>query len=239
MDVVIISEDINTNKTPSYMTRALKYNTFDIQHINDTVTCEISLKLEGCYDDSDNILNVNNIPSSYSAQMKADHNLNQIADQDGNVDEKCTRAFINKITLNETFSYLECMENTIQFNYILEELLLAATFADSINPIVDTIYNIATGIVSNVSVVYNDKIYQTMDISSGVMTYKKIKKWDLYQFDSLPLYDNQQFLESQKLECKKDGSGFSMELSARVMTVDIILQKISGNTEPVNLSAEC
>jgi len=30
MDIVVISDDVNTNKTPAYMTRALKYNMFDI-----------------------------------------------------------------------------------------------------------------------------------------------------------------------------------------------------------------
>jgi hypothetical protein len=30
MDIVVISDDINTNKTPTYITRALKYNKFDI-----------------------------------------------------------------------------------------------------------------------------------------------------------------------------------------------------------------
>ena len=239
MNIVIISEDINTNKTPSYTTRALKYNLFDIQHINDTIVCEISLKLQGCYDDNDLILNVNNLPSTYQAQMKADHNLNQIADQDGNIDEKCTRAFINKISINETFSYIDCMEDNIHFDYILDEILLAITLAENINPIADTIYNIATGVITNLSSIYNDKLYQTMDISSGIMTYKKMRKWDLFQFDSLPLYDNQQFLESFNLECKKEGSDLSIQLNAKVMTVDIILQKIIGNTEPVDLSASC
>lgn len=239
MNVVIISDDINTTKTPTYKTIALKYNLFDIQHINDIITCEASLKLEGCYDENDTILNVENLPSSYQAQMKAGHTLNWIADQDGNVDEKCVRAFINKITINESFSYIECMENRINFNYILEELLLSTTFATNINPIANTIYSIGSGVVSNISSIYNDKLYKTMDISSGVMNYRKLRKQELFQFDSLPLYDNQQFLESFNLECKKEGNSFSMHLTAKVMTVDIILQKITGNTEPVDLSATC
>lgn len=108
--------------------------------------------------------------------MKAGHTLNWIADQDGNVDEKCVRAFINKITINESFSYIECMENRINFNYILEELLLSTTFATNINPIANTIYSIGSGVVSNISSIYNDKLYKTMDISSGVMNYRKLRK---------------------------------------------------------------
>ena len=239
MDIVVISDDINTNRTPTYTTRALKYNKFDIQHINDIVVCELSMKLEGCYNDDDIILHSNNLPSSYKAQMKADHNINQIADQDGNVDEKCIRAFINKITLNESFSYIECMKNKIQFDYILDELLLSSTYAHNINPIMNTIYNVVNGVITNTSAIYNDMLYKTMDINSGVMNYQKSRKQELYQFDSLPLYDNQQFLESFSLEFKKDGSSLSIQLKAKIMTVDIIIQKITGDTEPVNLSASC
>jgi len=78
--------------------------------------------------------------------------------------------------LNETFSYIDCMEELIHFDYILDEILLAATLTEDMNPIVDTIYNIAIGVMSNLSVIYNDKLYQTMDINSGVMTYKKLRK---------------------------------------------------------------
>jgi hypothetical protein len=151
----------------------------------------------------------------------------------------CIRAFINKITLNETFSYIDCMEDQIHFDYMLDEILLATTLTDNINPITDTIHNIVTGIITNLSVIYNDNLYQTMDINSGVMIYKKMRKYELFQFDSLPLYDNQQFLESFNLECKKEGGSLSIKLTAKVMTVDIIIEKITGDTEPVNLSAVC
>lgn len=30
MDIVVISKNVNTNITPTYVTRALKYNLFDI-----------------------------------------------------------------------------------------------------------------------------------------------------------------------------------------------------------------
>jgi hypothetical protein len=197
------------------------------------------MKLEGCYNDDDIILHTNNLPYSYKAQMKADHNINWIADQNGNVDEKCIRAFINKITLVESFSYIECMENKIKFNYILDELLLSCTYSYNINPIVNTIYNIINGIINNTSVIYNDMLYKTIDINSGVMNYQKSRKWELYQFDSLPLYNNQQFLENFSLEFKKDGSNLSIQLKSKITTVDIIIQKITGDTEPVSLSASC
>lgn len=239
MNIIVLSNDINTTKSPTYKTRALKYDMFDVQHITDMITCEIAMKLYGCYEENDTILNMENFPASYTAQMKSEHNINFIADQDGNVDEKCIRAFINKINLIESFSYLECMEGKIFFDTLLTELLFDITLPSDIHDIAQTIYNISDGVINNLSVIYNDTEYKTMDINSGVMTVQKNRKYELYQFDSLPLYDNQQFLESFNISCKKEGGGISIDVKATLLTVDIIISKITGNTEPVNLSADC
>lgn len=50
MEFIIISNDINKIIKPQYTQRAVKFNVFDVWHISDTETCEISMKIEGCYD---------------------------------------------------------------------------------------------------------------------------------------------------------------------------------------------
>jgi hypothetical protein len=131
------------------------------------------------------------------------------------------------------------MEEKIQFNYLLVELLKIISEATEAHNIFETVYNVGKAIVEHMAVIYNDTFYSIMDINSGAMNYQKSRKWELFQFDSLPLYDDQKFLESFEISCKKENNSFTIEFKAKVMTLDIIVSKITGNVEPVNLSAEC
>ena len=58
------------------------------------------------------------------------------------------------------------MEDKIQFDYILDELLLSSTYTYNINPIMNTIYNIVNGVITNTSVIYNDMLYKTLDLNN-------------------------------------------------------------------------
>jgi hypothetical protein len=53
------------------------------------------------------------------------------------------------------------------------------------------------------------------------------------------LANGNQFLESFSVDCKKSGANLDIEFKAKVLSLDVILQKLPGNIEPIDLSAEC
>lgn len=239
MEFIVISNDKNILTQPQFTQRAIKFNLFDVWHLYDTVVCETSLKLEGCDNAAPSFLSAANMPTTYNAAFNVGYDLNYLADQDGTVDVNCTRAFINKITMKEQFNYIKCMEDMIPFDNVLNYLMADIGVLDVGSTLLSTIQTAVSGVYDNTATTRNDTNYTTLDINSGAYNRQKIIKTDLFQFQSLPLYDGQQFLESFELECNKESGNLSISLKIKTMTLDIILTKLRGNAVAVPLAAEC
>jgi len=182
------------------------------------------------------------LPTKYTGSMNANYDLNYLADQDGNVDENCTCAFINKINVQEQFSYLKCMENKIPFNSILQQIIDAISAANDPDlplALLDKIKSITDEIKLHQSSLINENIYTIMDIESGTLTNQKNIKIELFQFNAESLSNGNQFIESYTVDCKKDGQNLDIEFKAKLLSLEVILQKISGNINPIDLGAEC
>lgn len=198
------------------------------------------MKLEGCYgDDMSSTLSPTKLPASYTTSMNVGYDLNFIADQDGTVDPNCTRAFINKININEQFGYIECMENSIDFEGFLSALVTSISDSNPVNSILSVIKDVAAGVKINPASITNTSNYKTLDITSGVYNLQKTVKTELFQFQSISLENDQQFIESYEIECAKEPSGFSIKLKAKILTLDVIITKMTGNAPPVSLVATC
>jgi hypothetical protein len=93
--------------------------------------CELNYKLVACnISNPPSAVRFDNSPETYNATFQIGYDINYLADQDGTVDEQCTRAFINKISTKEQFGYLSCMETEINFDNFLSDLIdtISASF---------------------------------------------------------------------------------------------------------------
>lgn len=170
--------------------------------------------------------------------MNVSYDLNFIADQDGTVDNNCTRAFINKIVIKEQFGYPDCLEDNIQFATFLEALLSeVATWVDS--DILTTMSTICTEVYNHPATIKNSTVYKTMDITTGLFNFQKTVKAEVFQFQSILLNDVNRFLESFEIECTKDPSGLTIKIKAKVLTLSVLLTKLPGNIEDISLAAAC
>lgn len=198
------------------------------------------MKIEGCYDlDDYSALNPLQLPATYSTNLTVGYELNYIADQDGNVDENCTRAFINRIVTKEQFGYIDCMEDKIHFHNFLSDLLTEMATSLPFNDILTVMKNVAVDTKSNIAAITNEQVYKTLDITSGIYNLQKTLQTELFQFQSIPLYSDNKFLEGFELECTKEVGGFSIKLKAKILTLRVIIQKLPGNAPSVELSATC
>jgi hypothetical protein len=131
------------------------------------------------------------------------------------------------------------MEDKIQFNNFLSDLLTAMAASLPFNDILSVMRDVAVETKENIAAITNSQNYKTLDITSGVYNLQKTIQTELFQFQSIPLYDDNKFLEGFELECNKDVSSFSIKLKVKILTLRVIIQKLPGNAPSVSLVATC
>lgn len=256
MGLVLIVENKNTSVQPQYKQRAIKYNVFKNYKIMDQHTCDIQNKYVYCVEDecdSGQPITPCTIPSSYSAKLQVGYNLHYIMDQDGTVDQNCIRAFINKISISEEFSFFECEEETIRFDCKEREgdCLLLSLFEHigANEDMVDTkdIVIDISEIVSNLfqspaidRLLVNETNNKMFDENFMVYKLSKNIRYELFQYDSILLKSGENtnyILDSFTLSANDEGGLLTIQLSARLISITPYLTEYTGDLEPVDVSA--
>lgn len=89
-----IIENVNTLIVPNNMPVYIKTGVAKIYHLYDKKTTSYSGKFYSCFNDG---LTAAILPLQYAFKLEVSYDLNYLADQDGEVEDKCSAAHIKKI----------------------------------------------------------------------------------------------------------------------------------------------
>ena len=237
----LITENKNITKDPMYNPIFLKAGLAHIYKILDRITCQIDAKLILCFDENADI-QPTILPLKYSVKANVSYDLNQLADQEGNIEENCTNAFINKITIIENFSYLDCQETEIPFDTlfltILDEVNVA-NYTESTD-IVNKVVEILKLVYNDSNKIVNEIVKGNIDPGSGLTQYQKQIKHDLYQSTVISLNDETAYvLESLTLEVDKVDAFGQVSLGIKSISLEMFVELENENPENIDVSTTC
>jgi hypothetical protein len=237
MSIVLIVENLNKTHDEINHPIFLKAGLAKIYKIADKTTCHVDNKLSMCFDDN---LEPFELPIKYTVEFKIHYDLNWLADQDGVVEENCTKAFVKQININESFTYFECAEEHIDFDNLLSDILNEVIISSltKTRTTVENSLRVVQDAIASEHLIRNDKLMEYIDAESGAKRIVRHVTRKLFQTTVVNLNDGGYILDTLNLESNKEEAFGTLSLKIKAVTIDPEIIVKDENPPNINLDME-
>lgn len=237
----LIVENINTTIDPMYNPIFLKAGLAKIFKILNKTTCHIDDKLLICFD-SGSSLDPVVLPTKYSAKINVQYDLNWLADQDGEIEDHCTNAFVNKITLMENLSFNECAEDNIDVDDVISRILdeiESTNFIQTTEQVGNAIDVVRLFLAAPQRIVnINDMRY--MDENSGQYNINRRITHDLHQSTVISLNGADAYvIDTFSIEMDKNDAFGQITLAIKAVSIEVLIEEETDNPVNIDVSTVC